>query len=552
MTSNSFIKYEEAVTSTFWGGKRVELPDEYKSFIQQVFGFEDLEGITNRIKAAEEKQFPLEIPKTNLSEDLQDQLRKIPECSFTTAALERFIFSSGMSYFDLLNKRNGRISNFVDGIAQPQTIKALRVVITIANDNNIILIPTGGKSSVTEAITPVRVSLAVDLLHLNKIINFQPENKLLEVEAGVLLPDIENWLEKRNFILGHSPQSFISTSVGGAIASRGAGHFSSYFGPMRRMVHSLTVETPKGTFIERTNVIPESAVGPSLSELFIGSEGTLGIISKVLLYVKPTQRKRFKAYLFKSFSDGVKAIKEFYQKGLHPATVRLSDSYETEQIFSIMKKGDIKNRLAKIYLDYRGYDTNHRCIMMLYEEGESNVTKKAFNEISTICNRHGGLSLGKSPAMEWYKTRFDLPYLRENFLEYGLLIDTIETATTYDKLEHLHDETLKTLMKYSNYAMAHVSHVYEEGASLYFTFLAKEDFNWENPLITRIRRDVIQGFLQHGGTISHHHGVGRAGSEYLPLERLEVANGILLSVKKYLDPKGIMNPSAGLFYDKKS
>jgi alkyldihydroxyacetonephosphate synthase len=548
LVNNDKISHEEAVSSTYWGKKRVELPSEYLKFIQETFKIESLDRAIESILIQEKALFPLSIDKPNLSEKIQLQFQKIPDCSFTTQPLERFIFSTGMSYYDLLLKRNGRLGKILDGIVRPRTILALQEAIKVANEHSIFVIPTGGKSSVTESIKPAHTTIALDLLALNKIISFQPENNLIEVEAGILLPDLESWLEKRNFLLGHSPQSFISTTIGGSIASRGAGHFSSYFGPMRSMVHSLTVETPIGTFIDRKNIVPESAAGPTLSELFIGSEGALGVISTVFLKIKPLQRKRFKSFLFKTFTDGMKAIQEAYQVGHHPATIRLSDSFETELLFATLDKEKLKNRLASIYLNYRGFDTNHRCILMVYSDGNRPVTKAQLKQITGICKKHHAISLGKGPAKKWHKTRYDLPYLRENFLELGVLIDTIETSTTFDKLQVVHDETIKILQNYCVYAMAHISHVYEDGASLYFTFIGKEDFNWDDPLIKKIRKEVIECFITQGATLSHHHGVGTVFKEFLPRERSEVANGILQSVKDYLDPNHIMNPSAGLLY----
>ncbi len=260
--------------------------------------------------------------------------------------------------------------------------------------------------------------------------------------------------------------------------------------------------------------------------------------------------KRFKAFLFKKFEDGISAIQDFYQKGINPATIRLSDEKETEMLFRLLDKEELKNRLVEIYLNYRDYDTKHRCILFVYLEGEKDSTKNDLDVLSQSCKQFHGISLTSAPAKQWYETRYDIPFLRENFLEAGILLDTLETATTYDKLQTVHDKTLETLRKYCPFAMCHLSHVNPQGASLYFTFVATEDYNWDNLKLETIRKEVITGFIENGATISHHHGVGIALKPYLPKERSELANGILKAVKDYLDPKGIMNPSAGLLYEK--
>ena len=547
MSSNNTISHDDAVTSTYWGGKKISLPSEYKVFFTEVFQITDLNDRIDEIKALEERSFPQSIPESKLSVNIVQKLGSIKDLHFTSDNYERFISSSGQSYVDLLKKRNGKFTNVVDGVVKPTTREAVRTLIAIANENAIHLLPMGGKSSVTQALTANGLTIAVNMDDMNKIINFSPENELLEVEAGIMLPEVESWLAERNFQLGHSPQSFIQTTIGGAIASRGAGQFSSSFGTMRKMVHSVTVETPKGTFIDRKNIVPESAVGPSLSELFIGSEGALGIIITVTLKVKPILKKRFKAFIFKQFEDGIQAIQDFYQKGINPATIRLSDETETEMLFRLLDKEEFKNKLAEIYLNYRGYDTRHRCILFVYLEGEKDSTKNDLDVLSKSCKHFHGISLGEGPAKQWYESRYDIPFLRENFLEAGILLDTLETATTYDKLQTVHDKTLETLQKYCSFAMCHLSHVYPQGASLYFTFVAKETYNWEQPLINKIRREVITGFISQGATISHHHGVGMAFREFLPEERNEIANGMIKAVKEYLDPKNIMNPASGLF-----
>lgn len=550
MATNNTISHDQAVTSTYWGGKKVSFPQEYKDFVQEIFQISDLEKQVITIKEIETKNFPQIIPDCRLSESITRKLEAIEELHFTNNAYERFISSSGQSYLDILRKRNGKLTNIVDGVVKPSSVESIRELIKIANENSIHLLPMGGKSSVTQALTPDGLTIAINMLGMNRIISFSPENELVEVEAGILLPHLEDWLTEKNFQLGHSPQSFIQTTIGGAIASRGAGQFSSSFGTMREMVHSVTVETTKGTFIDRINIVPESAVGPSLSELFIGSEGTLGIITKAILKVKPILKKRFKAFIFKNFEEGILAIQDFYQKGINPATIRLSDKIETEMLFRLLDKEELKNRLAEIYLNYRGYDTDHRCILFVYLEGEKDSTKNDLDVLTKSCKNYHGISLGEGPAKQWYDTRYDIPFLRENFLEAGLLLDTLETATTYDKLQIVHDKTLEILKKNCLFAMCHLSHVYPQGASLYFTFVSKEDYNWEHLLLEKIRKEVITGFISNGATISHHHGVGKALKEFLPQERSDIANGILKNIKSYLDPNDIMNPSSGLFYTK--
>ncbi len=263
MTKDNSISHEQAVASTYWGGKKIAFPPEYRVFFTEVFEIEDLEAQIEKIKNFEDHNFPQTLPESRLSENIVLALNAIKDLHFTANAYERFISSTGQSYLDILRKRNGKLKNIVDGVVKPTSIESIQSLIKIAEENSIHLLPMGGKSSVTQTLTPSGLTIAINMLDMNKIISFSPENELVEVESGILLPALENWLAEKNFQLGHSPQSFISTTIGGAIASRGAGQFSSSFGTMRKMVHSVTVETSKGTFNDRINIVPESAVGPS-------------------------------------------------------------------------------------------------------------------------------------------------------------------------------------------------------------------------------------------------------------------------------------------------
>lgn len=283
----------------------------------------------------------------------------------------------------------------------------------------------------------------------------------------------------------------------------------------------------------------------------------MGIITKVKLRISPVSSQLFKSYLFKHFEQGIEAIREIYQAGIHPATVRLSDEVETELLLfstSSTATSSLKERLAKkiakYFLEHRGFITHHRCLLILQLEGELSLIQNQMNRLSSICGKYDSVSLGKTPAHVWYESRYELPYMRENILQLGLLVDTLETACTYDNLINVYGSTIQVMKKFCSLAMAHVSHVYNEGASLYFTFMAKENFDWSQPKIQQIRDAVIRNFHHNNATISHHHGVGRAFRNHIKNERSEVSYSILKSIKKTLDPNSIMNPASGFLFEK--
>jgi alkyldihydroxyacetonephosphate synthase len=555
MEENS-VSYDEINMLFHWGEKRTEPTEQLDEFIKDTFHIKDLKEKFMKNQLRENPNFPITIPQSKIENKILEALNKNLDFSFSTDAFSRIKFSIGMSYWDLLRLRNGKLSKFVDGVVFPKNTNGLKYIIKIADENEYFLIPSGGRTSVTEAIEPKaneRTIIAVNLRKMNKILKFLPETNLLQVESGLLLPDIEDYLKERNFKFGHSPQSFMYTSIGGAIGARGAGQFSSLYGNIKDMIQDMTVETPIGTVTDRKILTPESAVGSNITDLLIGSEGSLGIISKVYLKIKPIQPLIFSSFLFKTFEDGIKSIRTFYQLGLKPLVIRLSDKEETKLFLRISSNTEegmidkIFKEAASFYLKRRGFLTDHQCLLILIFEGEEEVVKSQRNIISNICKKNQGISIGGSPAKSWYEDRYQLPHYRSNFMEQGLLVDTLETATTWDKLPILYKEINTELKKYCKISMAHISHVYKEGAAIYFTFINEEDYNWENPLISRIRNSVIPIFIKNNATISHHHGVGSAFKKFLDLEKDLITLEIFKSIKQIVDPNNIFNPSSGLF-----
>ncbi|MHA2366539.1 MAG: FAD-binding oxidoreductase [Candidatus Hodarchaeales archaeon] len=550
--TNLKIERDQVIPLGIWGKTIQPLTDQIKDIISSYFNIHNLEERENYVLKQEQLNFPFQLNDPNIDKKILEELSDIKDLEISVKPLDRIAHSIGKSYWDLIRLRNGKLTHLVDIVATPTTSNALKKLIKIANREKIPVIPVGGKTGVTEAVEPINRGIAINLLAMNKILDFQPENCLIKVEAGILLPDLEQWLQEHNFKLGHSPQSFMFTSVGGSISARGSGQHSGLYGPMRNLIHDLTIETPVGTFSNSNTLVPESAVGPDLTELFIGSEGALGVIVEADLKIRVFQKQDYKAFLFKSFEDGIKAIKDTFQAGYNPATVRLSDSEETQLFLSLasdyersLKEKAIR-KIGQSIIKRKGFIRNQRFLLITHYEGDSKIVNVTKDKVSNFCKKYNAFSLGGSPAKRWYETRYDLPYLRENLLQLGILADTLETSATWDNLLKLYSAAITNLRKFCPIAMAHVSHVYTEGASLYFTFMAKEDYNWEDPLIQRIRNSTIQIFLDNGGTISHHHGVGQAFKSFLPLERPLLSLEVLKAIKSTLDPKNILNPASGI------
>ena len=474
----------------------------------------------------------------------------------------RLTHALGKSYRDLVRLRLGQVTNPPDAVVWPQEEAQVVSILQWAAEQRIAVVPFGGGSSVTGGVEALerpgqRGVLSLDLARMNSLLALDPLSRTATVQAGILGPDLERALNGQGFALGHFPQSFEFSALGGWIATRSAGQSSTGYGKIEDMVVSLRVVAPAG--IVETRVVPASAAGPELKELLIGSEGVFGVITKAVLKVRPLPAVRdYRGLLFRSFSDGLAAIREMLQSGLAPAVVRLSDNDETRSSLALREpptgRGELlKEAVGLRLLARRGYSLETGCLMILGRElsrgTEVNSPQHPFSPAPLhICRAHGAFELGHGAGRSWLRERFALPYLRDVLLDHGVMTDTLETATTWDKLETLH-ASLKAAIASAieaggvrPWVMAHVSHCYAQGASLYFTFLAKQTPGREIEQWLAIKKAATDCIMQNGGTLSHHHGVGYEHAPWLEAEDTAPGVAALRAVKRALDPPGIMNP----------
>ncbi len=466
----------------------------------------------------------------------------------------RVLHAYGRSYRDLVRLRRGEIPHPPDAVVYPATEEHVERVLTFCAQNDIALIPFGGGSSVVGGVEPrdERVTITLDLARLNRVIAIDEISQTATIEAGIRGPDLERELNARGYTLGHFPQSFEFSTLGGWIATRGAGLMSTGYGKIEALTQSVRVATPRGV-IETRNV-PATAAGSSLLQLLIGSEGTLGVITRATMRVRRLPKtKDYRALLFKSFADGVAAIRLMLQRGIVPATVRLSDEAETRtlRVFALREASrgwkEFVERIALRYLHARGYAFERGALMILGFE-DSPLTGAGL----TLCKSRGAFDLGHGIARAWLRDRYETPYLRDVLMDRGILVDTLETATTWENVERLYQELGRTIRQSTEgtgsraLVMTHVSHCYRDGASLYVTFLARmargrEIAQWET-----IKRAATGCIMANGGTLSHHHGVGYEHAPWMDRENGAVGMDALKALKGALDPGNVMNPGKWL------
>lgn len=500
-------------------------------------------------------QIELPAPRVapGLLEALQDRLGWE---NLSVGKQSRLTHAMGKSYCDLVRLRRGQVDHPPDLVVYPQNEGQVREVLLLAERERYAVIPFGGGTSVVGGVEPVpspglRGAISLDLCRMNQVLAVDDVSRIATVQAGIRGPTLESALAQRGYTLGHFPQSFELSTLGGWIATRSAGQQSTRYGKIEAMVVSLRAITPIGSI--ETRRVPASASGPSLKELLMGSEGTCGIITQASLVIHPQPVLRdYRGLWFRSFSEGLAAIREMIQGGLRPAMIRLSDPEETQTTLALRRLPTglkaLKERLGRWLLGLKGYSLASGCLLILGFEGEEFAVDRELRSALEVCAQHHGHPLGQGPGQAWYQERFELPYLRDLLLDWGLMVDTLETATTWDNLEALHARVRAAIeraiekMGLQPLVICHVSHVYPQGASLYYTFLSERLPGQEIEQWRRIKEAATFSILDGGGTLSHHHGVGLDHLPWMEREHGQEGMKVLRALKGALDPPGIMNP----------
>jgi alkyldihydroxyacetonephosphate synthase len=365
------------------------------------------------------------------------------------------------------------------------------------------------------------------------------------LEAGLFGPAAEARLGAHGLTLGHFPQSFEFSTVGGWVATRSAGQASTGYGRIDELVEGLRFVAPAGELEARPR--PASAAGPAIRELLVGSEGVLGVITEVTLRVRPApSERRYEGWSFRDFAEGVEAFRVMEQADASPDVARLSDAHETRLSLALGSSGSATERLGRAWLRMRGHEGG--CLAIVGFEGDGEQVERRRAQTATLLRAGGGLALGRRPGAAWLRGRYAAPYLRDELLDRGVLVETLETATRWSNLEALYRavaDALRASLESRGtppLVMCHVSHLYRSGASLYFTFLAEQEREAPLEQWRAAKTAASDAIVAAGGTITHHHAVGRDHAPWMRAEVGELALELIRAAKERLDPTGIMNP----------
>jgi alkyldihydroxyacetonephosphate synthase len=501
----------------------------------------------------------IDLRPTRLDDRRLTSLRKLlgNEAIFTDRRT-RVEHAYGKSYRDLIRVRAGYVPHPPDAVVYPADENQVAVLLAWAADSDIAVIPFGGGSSVLGGVEPQaddRPCITLDLARLDRVLSVDPVSRTARIQAGATGPEVEAQLNAQGFTLGHFPQSFEFSTLGGWIVTRAAGQNSIGYGKIEDMTQAVRVVTPVG--VVDTRDTPATAAGPSIHRLMIGSEGTYGVLTEATMRLHPLPEVQdYRGLLFRTPEDGLAAFRDLMQGHLHPAIVRLSDPPETAAyaLMSHQHHGLRKlfDKALEGYLGLRGYGLDGSCLMILGFDGRPDEVEYRWNLALETCRDHRGLHLGRSLGRSWKRDRFAQPYLRDDLLDNGVLVDTLETATTWANLTSVY-QAMTAAMKNAiastdggpGAVLTHVSHAYPHGASLYSTFLGRQASR--DPLENQeqwrtIKHETTEAILAAGGTLTHHHGVGRDHAPWLEEEIGPVAMQVLLALKQTFDPANIMNP----------
>ncbi|MFF3067237.1 FAD-binding oxidoreductase [Kitasatospora sp. NPDC057936] len=465
--------------------------------------------------------------------DLKALAAAVGEAHVSAADADRLPRAGGKSTPDLLRRRSREPQDAPDAVVLPGSEDEIAALLALCAERRIAVVPFGGGTSVVGGLDPERGGLnavvSLDLRRFDQLLDLDETSGEALLGAGLTGPAAEALLAERGHELGHYPQSFRFATIGGFAATRSSGQDSAGHGRFDDMVRGLRVVTPVGVL--DLGRAPASAAGPDLRELFLGSEGALGIITAVRVRVHPLPAvKAYEAWSFPDFATGAAALRAVEQQGTGPTVIRLSDEAETMVNLAMTEQ-------------IGGSPAVSGCLAVTVFEGTAEQVAARHRLTHEVLLAAGGTSLGEAPARAWEHGRFNAPYLRDSLLGAGALCETLETATNWSRLPRLRSavtEALTTALP-GALVLCHISHVYPTGASLYFTVVAALG---EDPL-TRwgaAKHAACDAIVAAGGTITHHHAVGADHRPWMTEEIGELGVRILRAVKAELDPAGILNP----------
>ena len=540
-----------------WGDEHKEFDASDKPFlmpfITRELGLSEADEEVVKPVSIEEVKLPAQSVNQGFLDAARSALR---EDQVKTSDKERLVHSYGKSFRDLWRVRRGILDSSPDCVIYPESEDDVCALMKEAKEHDVVLIPFGGGSNIAGCLenreTNSRMVVSLDMKRMDRVLDVDKESCVARIQAGSSGPIMEEQLEELGFTLGHFPDSFEFSTVGGWVATRAAGMQSAKYGKIEDMVLSVRMVTPSGVLVTRT--VPKSSNGIDVNQICIGSEGILGVITEISLQVhRLPEKKEFYGYLFPDFESGVKAMRQCVDEDCMPTIARLNDPGKTALSFAFKSPQPLhKELMGKVVKKYlavvRGFDMDKVCLMIMAVEGDNRTFRRLRSGVHAIYRKHGAFKLGISPGRAFQESKYDFPYLRDFAMDRGVVCDVSETSTVWSNLLPLYHSTIESITTaiegtgVAPFAGCHISHCYHTGTSLYFTFACMENESGGLGQYLLIKKAAEDAFLRGGATLSHHHAVGFEHAPWLEEDISETGVLAVRSVKEGLDPGGVMNP----------
>jgi alkyldihydroxyacetonephosphate synthase len=500
----------------------------------------------------------LRVTEPSLSPGLRAALEEaVGDDYVSTEPLDRVVHARGKSLRDLVRHRRGDLGRLPDVVVRPADEGEVTAVVRVVLDADAVVIPFGGGTSISGSLEAAaeerRTVISLDLSRLRRVLAVDAASGLAQIQAGAFGPDLERQLNAQGRTLGHFPDSFSHSTLGGWIATRSSGMQSDRYGDIADLTRAVRVVTPSGLLVTRP--VPHTSTGPSVREMVLGSEGRLGVITEATVQVRRVpERRLILGYLFPTWADGLAAMQDIAASEAAPSVTRVSDANETAFSFATRKDPSaldrVKSRALTGYLRRRrGFDLDAMCLSFIGYEGSERHVAGQRKAVGRIVGRHGGLCIGASPGELYDQKKFDTPYIRDFLLDRGALADVSETAAPWSRLPAVYDTVMASAhgafdeLGVRGYIMCHLSHSYHAGACLYFTFAFKPSPERDGlPQYDLVKSAIQQAFMDSGATLSHHHAVGTEHARWLEQDISAPGVAMLQALFAGVDPAGNLNP----------
>ena len=540
-----------------WGVEGVSFHHENKpGFRPFVVNAIDLDVNTTPVTPMSLQDLP--IPAPMISDQFLAELRDaVGSDNAVQDDLDRIVHTYGKSATDLLRIRGGDIPRVPDVVVYPGNEAEVQLIVDHAVAADAVIIPYGGGTSFSGSLRApegeTRPVISLDLGRMNQLIDLDEESGLARIQAGALGPDLEDQLSARGWVLGHYPDSFTHSTLGGWVATRSSGMQSDKYGDISDIARGMRVVMPGKVLAVRP--VPQTSTGPSVREMVLGSEGRLGVITEVTVQVHRIPEVRvILGYLFPSWEAGLAAMQEISTSDSHPSVTRVSDARETAFSFATRKKSSrisisslISKGLMKV-LERRGWNLDEVCLSFIGYEGDKAHVARQKKIVKGIVGKHGGIGVGKGPGVLYDQKKFDTPYIRDFLLDRGAIGDVSDTAAPWSKLLPLYRNVMAAAEKVyaqlgvRGWIMCHLSHSYHSGACLYFTFAFKHDGVDPLAQYEPLKNAIQQAFVDSGGTLSHHHAVGTEHAAWLEQDISAPGVHMIDGLFTAMDPGRNFNP----------